>query len=287
MRRQESTIAIKIAGNGYWKIPSSQLGLPTTSLNEIVFCGYVALVSRCSKRIFLLRAANRIKLALVKLPLCQYLQHPDMNFTDGVSSTRVIRWHLKNWWKYTTRRFGYVFCSRGQDLSDRSEYHAILKQLLRQASSNPFTGDVSQIVIDHYKKEGRDFGKPPPLLVRETEQLLIDVLNASDLVFRVMIDALDECDHPEKLLGILESVSNATTGTLELLVSSRPDVEVVDEFSNCIKIDLNTAASKSDMLTFITREVENKEKRKRLLKGKRPDLEKRLISILERRAGGM
>jgi len=142
-------------------------------------------------------------------------------------------------------------------------------------------------VMDHYKKEGERSDKRPLLNVRETKQLLIEVLQASNLIFRVMIDALDECDHPQMLLGIFRDVSHAAPGKLELLVSSRPDVEVADKFSDCRKIELNTAVSESDMLTFITREVKEREESERLLKGKRPDLEERLISILRRRAGGM
>lgn len=122
---------------------------------------------------------------------------------------------------------------------------------------------------------------------QETKDLLSSVLQDSKMTFRVMIDALDECDQPEKLLGFLRDVSHSAPGKLELLVTSRHDVEVKDKFPDCGQVDLNTAASAADMLTFIKKEVQDREDDERLLKGNRPDLEEKLIKLLDEKAGGM
>ena len=141
-------------------------------------------------------------------------------------------------------------------------------------------------MLDAYKNAGGDSGDLQPFSFTKCETLLHGILE-SGIKLRIMIDALDECDKPEDLLIALRDASGVMPGGLELLVSSRHVVHVDAKLSNTVIVDLSQSVSETDMITYITTEVNNREEDERILKGKHPDLESRLIEILCRRAGGM
>lgn len=125
-----------------------------------------------------------------------------------------------------------------------------------------------------------------PFSFTNCETLLRGILE-SGIKLRIMIDALDECDEPKELLKALRDASQVKPGALELLMSSRHEVRVDDKLSNAVIVDLGQSVSETDMVTYITTEVNDREKDERILEGEHPDLEDRLIKILCRRAGGM
>ena len=100
-----------------------------------------------------------------------------------------------------------------------------------------------------------------------------------------MIDALDECDHPIDLMKSLRKVWENAPGELEILVTSRHEVPVNEEY--CQWIDLNTSDNNSDMKNFIKAEVRREDKSERLLEGEDENLEDRVIAVLNDKAGGL
>ena len=76
---------------------------------------------------------------------------------------------------------------------------------------------------------------------------------------------------------------------LELLVSSRHKVNVYNKFPNTIIINLRRSVSdtETDITIYITTEVKGREKDERILRGDYLYLEKRLITILNKRASGI
>ncbi|KAF8857268.1 ankyrin [Acephala macrosclerotiorum] len=199
---------------------------------------------------------------------------------------RIIQWHLDRASLYPDRRFAYFYCSRGTDLNSKHSYKSVLQALLRQAAYNPMKGEISEHVLNAYINAGGDSVDLQPFSFTKCETLLHGILE-SGIKLRVMIDALDECDEPKELLKVLRDASRVMPGGLELLVSSRHEVRVDEKLSNAVIVDLGQSVSDSDMITYITTEVNDREEDERILKGKYPDLENRLIEILCRRAGGM
>jgi len=171
-------------------------------------------------------------------------------------------------------------------MSSKHSYTSVLQALLRQAAYDPVKGEISAHVLDAYINAGGDSGDLKLFSFTKCETLLHGILE-SGVKLRIMIDALDECDEPKELLKALRGPSGAIPAGLELLVSSRYEVHVDEKFSNAIRIDLGKSLSETDMITYITTEVNDREEDERILKGKHPDLESRLIEILCRRAGGM
>jgi hypothetical protein len=162
----------------------------------------------------------------------------------------------------------------------------VLQALLRQAAYDPAKGEISENVLNAYINAGGDSANLRPFSFTECETLLHGILK-SGVKLRIMIDALDECDEPKELLKALRDASRVVPGGLELLVSSRHEVYVDKKFSNPIVVDLNESVPEADMIIYITTEVSEREEDERILGGKHPDLEDRLIDILCMRAGGM
>ncbi len=151
-------------------------------------------------------------------------------------------------------------------------------------------GKISAHVLDAYKSAGGDSVELEPFSFTKCKTLLHEILK-SGIKLRIMIDALDECDKPKELLQALKDVSQDLSrdmpDALQLLVASRHEVNVKDKFSNAVIVDLSPSVSNTDMETYIKTEVSNRPDDQRLLKGKCPEIEKMLIDILCRRAGGM
>jgi hypothetical protein len=102
-----------------------------------------------------------------------------------------------------------------------------------------------------------------------------------------MIDALDQCDKPAEVLKALRDASQQSPGKLELLVSSRADVQVDKKLPDVVTVDINASMPVDDMVAYVTTEVKSREKDERLLKGEGEDLEDELIEVLCQKAGNM
>ena len=172
-------------------------------------------------------------------------------------------------------------------MNSKHSYESVLQAILRQAAYDPVTGTICPEILDAYTIAGgnsadlRSFS-----FTRNWEPLFHSILK-SNIKLRIMIDALDECDDPRKLLKNLRRAYEVAPDALELLVSSRYEVHVEDKFPHAVTIDVRSDLSKSDMDTYIDVEVYDRDKDDRLLEGKYPELERRLVIILRQRAGGM
>ena len=104
----------------------------------------------------------------------------------------------------------------------------------------------------------------------------------------IIIDALDECLVPSEVLYGLGEIRAKATSKVHLLLSSRMDIDVPFYFSDCEKIQMDEEKSSGDIENYVRQEVNSGgSQKRRLLDGKRPDLEARLIQILIARAQGM
>jgi len=201
---------------------------------------------------------------------------------------RVIQSHLEESSQFPEHRFAYAYCSRAQSLDSKTSHIAVLNSLLRQASFNQLTGECPSNIVALFNDRSQG-GKATPL---EVESQILDQLITillSGIRLRVMIDALDECDRPDLLLEALAKVYTNAPEKLEILMTSRHEVRVeeIDAFKECWDLDLNTSLTYADMKNFIDLEVRGAAKYSRLLKGERPDLEEKLIEVLDEKAGGM
>lgn len=100
----------------------------------------------------------------------------------------------------------------------------------------------------------------------------------------IIIDALDECSDPLELLSNLNDIASSANSNTKFFFSSRMNVDIREEFPQCAKVEINSR-SNQDIEIYVKTEV--KTRKRRLLHGKAPELEDRLIKILTHRAQGM
>lgn len=100
-----------------------------------------------------------------------------------------------------------------------------------------------------------------------------------------IIDALDECSAPNEVLNGLSDICAKSNSNIKVFLSSRMHVEVSFYFPQCDKILMEEGQHSGDSEAYVRGEVLGQ--RRRLLDGKRPDLEERLMLIMIERAHGM
>lgn len=188
---------------------------------------------------------------------------------------------------YTESPFAFYYCSdsSGQRSSDST---TILRSFVRQLCWCAASTTVSEPVQQIYERLKRDRPKDGLLSYDECEKILKEIFEHGTGA-RIFIDALDECDDPEKVLDVLGSVSAIGKGTVKIFATSRTEVLRLakGEFPDACFLELDELSTRVDMETYIQREVRERKPYLRLLRGERPDLEDRLIELLSQRAGGM
>ena len=92
---------------------------------------------------------------------------------------------------------------------------------------------------------------------------------------------------PSALLQRLHSLYDASEGRLEILVSSRAEVDVQQWFPECALVNVNESTPPAEIETYLTMEIKKPDKKLRLFQGTREDLEDELIEALRARTNGM
>ena len=183
--------------------------------------------------------------------------------------------------------FAVYYCSdaSGQRSADST---AILRSLVRRLCWCAASTSISKPVQRKYDRLKLDRPNDGQLSDDDCEEILKEIFE-SGIGARIFIDALDECDDPEKVLTVLRTISTAGRGIVKVFVSSRTDVRhrAQPYFPDACFLEINKEKTETDMEIYIQREVQERESHLRLLKGERSDLEKRLIRLLSQRAGGM
>lgn len=108
----------------------------------------------------------------------------------------------------------------------------------------------------------------------------------------IVIDALDECTDYTRLLLHLKKAAAASQSPLKFFLSSRQNVRVFDVLPRGKKVELDAQRdlTTEDMRNYIStqvREIESFNLGTRLLDGRYPELEDRLVEVLKGRAQGM
>ena len=191
----------------------------------------------------------------------------------------MIEWHLEDIQAKNAERSVYFYCS-GKE-GQRTDATAVLRSLIAQLAWSSDGSEVAHSVKTlHESGDGR--------VDKLDVELLVDLADRNQRT-TVIIDALDECVDYSKLLSLLKKASDdMTTGTLKFFFSSRPNVTLLPTFPSWGKLELDAERELTsyDMEKYIHTQVTNPEGR-RLLDGRAPELEEKLIKTLTFRAQGM
>ncbi|KAK6501920.1 hypothetical protein TWF481_009739 [Arthrobotrys musiformis] len=189
-------------------------------------------------------------------------------------SSQVIEWfrqhHLRE-----EQHLAYYYCSENVGSDD------VLRSLVLQLALSADATTVDRLVADIY-----DSGNRSKQLEIDTEtyKLLEKLVNRHTKVV-IVVDGLDECKEPLRLLQVLHDIQVASNQKLKLFLSSRMHIKVEEKFRNFNGVIINEGITSEDMARYIDLEVRHSENR--LLNGAYPDLENRLSQALTDNSQGM
>jgi hypothetical protein len=204
------------------------------------------------------------------------------------ASSCIIEWLTCDKDRSTNRAdTAFFYCSR--ESTKYSDTISVIRCLVAQFSlleDNSISPSIQKLYHQHKpKNEPEQPAKGPKYTLEEWSKILVELTSShKDPV--IIIDALDECDDPEELLYQLKGILEQSGNNIRLMISSRMHVEVRETFPMIGTVTVSAEETKSDVTTYIRCEVQERRTR-RLLGGKHPELEKRLVEILNTRADGM
>jgi hypothetical protein len=143
--------------------------------------------------------------------------------------------------------FSYKFAEKS---SSQHAYRSILAQILQQCRYDERIVDMFSFARSKSRAESG--------LGSATEEELSSLLDATSRVFQttlIVLDGIDECEDPEKLIQNLQSVSSSCN--VKLLLFSRPNVHTLRKIDKSRCITVSRAAVESDLRTFFLPHVEN------------------------------
>jgi hypothetical protein len=194
-----------------------------------------------------------------------------------------IQHRLERFQSSSRERLAYFYCSEKEKRPTDSL--AVLRSLIAQLGWQRDGLSVATPLQQTYAKADQISGAGQ-LGIPQCSELLQELVHLLPKT-TIVIDALDECSDYEVLLEVLYEMFRASPEGrhVNILVSSRMHVPVNEWFSGCLCV--GPADNKEDVMNFIATEVQAH--RNRFLSGRisesdRRDIERRLMSVLSKRA---
>jgi Cdc6-like AAA superfamily ATPase len=177
-------------------------------------------------------------------------------------------------------RLAFYYCSRN---SAENTPVTILRGLVAQLAWSADGLEISDHVKKMYKKQSARRLMESPLSISDCVDLFVTLIKLHGPTI-VVIDGLDECEGPMKLLWKLFEVWSRSQ-QLKVFLSSREGVEVTKVFSEALIIRTESEKSSDDIRKYITNELNRKERRNETVISE--ELAGRMVSILTLLAEGM
>jgi hypothetical protein len=176
--------------------------------------------------------------------------------------SRVIQ-NLKDFPPEQTR-VAFHYCSKAQSGGERIDQVSVLRSIVRQMAWVPEDNSIASPMVEIYellkcnRKEGNLSVENYVDLIKKIAESARKLHSAS---FRIIIDALDECEETKKLLKSLNEATK-TCSNVFLMFSSRFNIRVPDYLLPAvIQMETKTATSSEDMTFFVSNEIERQDER--------------------------
>ena len=132
---------------------------------------------------------------------------------------------------------------------------SVVRSLCRRLAWQP-TATIAKCANEFHAKFSSEVDRPP--LLEDWEALLSDLVRDSAAAVILVIDGLDECLEPERLLKNLAEAVQCRSN-LYIIFSSRHHVRVSTYFRGALsEIDTMTGRHEPDMDTFIETRIEKR-----------------------------
>ena len=188
---------------------------------------------------------------------------------------------------HETERLAFFYCSRKK--GEKTTTLEVLRSLTAQLAVLDNGVSISSNVKKGYEKR-----RTTPLKIQDCSAYLMGLINEYQRT-TIIVDALDECEDADVLLLHLDHIhkrSSEMGKSVYIFFSSRYNLDVHENFPEYTKLELERCqdVAFNDMMTYVKTQVWDRETLllgSRLLKGKRPDLEDRLVQFLAKNSQGM
>lgn len=191
----------------------------------------------------------------------------------------VIQKHLEELKPSAQERLAYFYCSEKEQAPTTSL--EVLRSVLAQLSWSSDGLTVAEEVKNLYRSSNRLSGAGRPDHLQCVDLILLFASTCPKVT--IIIDALDECADSWTLLTNLAKIDRKSGNNITFFFSSRMHVEVSKYFPRCSTV--GPEGNSTDIERYIRNEMAIPDQR--LLDGKHPDLEERLVQILIKRAENM
>ena len=180
------------------------------------------------------------------------------------------------------------YCSTIRGSGKTLGLRSVLSSIVRQMAWVPETASVAAPILKIYNRFKRDRRADGNLSVETCTKLITDIAQdaqkSHSASFKIIIDALDEC---EEAALLLESLTEATKtcNNVFFVFSSRANVRIPRYLAAVTQVPVTPEKTSDDMMFFIRNYIST---RKESLPGQNPsELEEKLSSLLEEKADGM
>lgn len=137
----------------------------------------------------------------------------------------------------------FNFCQQEQSLEDL--FAGMIKQLTENLS--PLPASLKALYDDHKRK-----GLRPPF--DRVSNILQSIIRTSYERVFIVVDALDECQESNNCrIRFIEALFGLQQWGANILVTSRPLIDVTDKFSNSTRLEVR--ASDDDIRTFVNSQI--------------------------------
>ncbi|KAF8428797.1 hypothetical protein EV426DRAFT_527835, partial [Tirmania nivea] len=188
----------------------------------------------------------------------------------------------------TPEKLAYFYCNRAEpSRRDPRKILCTLIQQLAQTDSGEDTGLLPH-VVDIYKKRERKGQKSTQLSLVEAQDLLVQITDIYPQI-TICIDAMDEVDNDIRihLLMCLNHVIQTSKNVVKIFVTTRMDVDILNQFENFPRIELQPDDNVSDINKFVLAKVQSSIKDRLLLHGDvSNEVKKEIYNILCQRCKG-
>ena len=148
------------------------------------------------------------------------------------------------------------FFRKAESLAAALKAEDCLRSLVRQLAWDNSTDEVDPIVQKAYNDFQFQHADDTVLQMKECQKILKSLISAKETY--IMIDGLDECQDPDKLLSellvLFEDVDKRQP--LHVMLCGRNDQNVSDSFPDCLLIAVNSADIELDQEFYIDQEVD-------------------------------
>ena len=137
----------------------------------------------------------------------------------------------------------YYYCRDDETGHAIHIFSALTLALLEQLSG------LKKTFYEWYKQNQASGNIEPATSIRKLEEFLYKVLETLDRPLFVVIDGLDECDRASRksLLKLLRTLSQKTP-RIKIILSSRPQEEILEQLNGMARIDLGANAKRDGII---------------------------------------